>query len=159
MLAVYPMSIPRDGEKTLASREVSNWLNNGLHPISFMMALGGKVASVTALCNEAGRGIFAMQFANGVVGNFHLSSGPQPRLERYAAYGENWQLDIENSKISLQRGIPFTYKETTNYASAGDDGGAVVWEPSNCMATLENKALFTQGMYFEMMHFCDCVLR
>jgi len=35
----------------------------------------------------------------------------------------------------------------------------VVWEPSNCLATLENKALFTQGMYAEMMYFCDCVLK
>ena len=31
-------------------------------------------------------------------------------------------------------------------------------QSSNCMATLENKALFTQGMYFEMKYFCDCIL-
>ena len=159
LLAVYPMMIPLDGKRILEAREVSNWLNNGVHPISFMMAVGGKVSSVTSICNSDGRGIFAMQFSSGVVGNLHMSSGPQPRLERYAAYGENWQIDIENSKITLQRGIPFNYKETTTYAPEGDDGGAVVWEPSNCMATLENQAIFTQGTYFEMMYFCDCVLR
>ena len=89
----------------------------------------------------------------------HLASGPSPRLERYAVYGESWQLDIENAKVTLQRGIPFVYKETTSYVPEGDDSGAVVWEPSNCMATLENMALFTQGMYSEMMHFCECALR
>ena len=159
LLAVYPMTIPADGKRILETREMTNWLNNGVHPISFMMAVGGKVSSVTSICNKDGQGLLALQFASGVIGNFHMSSGPQPRLERYAAYGDNWQIDIENAKISLQRGIPFNYKETTNYAPAGDDGGAVVWEPSNCMATLENQALFTQGMYFEMNYFCDCILQ
>lgn len=159
ILAVYPMTIPNNGKEILESREVPNWLNNGVHPLSFMMAAGGKVSSVTSICNEAGRGIFAMQFANGVVGNFHMSSSPLPRFERYGVYGENWQIEIENAKITLQRGIPFVYKETTNYAPEGDDSGAVVWDTTNCLATLENKALFTQGMYNEMMYFCECVLQ
>ena len=47
---------------------------------------------------------------------------------------------------------------TTEYAPPGDASGAVVWEPQNCLATLENKALFTQGMWAEMKYFCDCVL-
>ena len=34
----------------------------------------------------------------------------------------------------------------------------MVWEPQNCLATLENKALFTQGIWGAMRHFCDCVL-
>ena len=38
------------------------------------------------------------------------------------------------------------------------DSGPVVWEPQNTVATLENKALFTQGLYHEMRYFCDCVL-
>lgn len=159
ILAVYPMTIPGGGEKILESGEVPNWLNNGLHPLSFVLALGGKVASVTSICNKAGRGMVAIEFANGVMGNFHMSSSPQPRLERYGVYGENWLMDIENAKITLQRGIPFVYKETTNYAPAGDENGAIVWEPSNCLATLENKALFTQGMYFEMLYFCECILQ
>ncbi len=158
VLAIYPMTIPKDGRKALEGSAVTNWLNNGVHPLSFLMALGGKVASVTSICNEAGHGIVALQFANGVVGNLHLSSGPQPRFERYGAYGKNWHVEIENARVTLQRGIPFVYKETTNYAPEGDDSGAVVWEPSNCLATLENKALFTQGMYAELMYFCDCVL-
>lgn len=158
VLAIYPMTIPNDGPAVLERREVVNWLNNGVHPLSFMMAVGGAVSSVTALCNDAGHGAVVLQFATGAIGNLHLASGPQPRLERYAVYGESWQLDIENAKVTLQRGIPFVYKETTSYVPEGDDSGAIVWEPSNCMATLENQALFTQGMFFEMMHFCECVL-
>ncbi len=158
VLAIYPMTIPAGGQTVLESTEVTNWLNNGIHPLSYLMALAGKVTGVTAMTNAAGRGSVVLQFVNGVIGNFHMSSGPQPRLERYAAYGENWQIDIENAKITLQRGIPFSYKETTDYAPPGDEHGALVWEPSNCMATLENKALFTQGMYFEMKYFCDCIL-
>ncbi len=158
VLAIYPMTIPDDGQRVLDSGEVCNWLNNGIHPLSFMLALGGKVSGVTTIKNRHGQGVVALQFANDVAGTFHMSSGPNPRLERYAAYGKTWQLDIENSKITLQRGVPFVYKETTNYAPEGDDHGAIVWEPSNCTATLENKALFTQGMYFEMKYFCDCIL-
>ncbi len=158
VLAIYPMTIPADGQAALGSNEVSNWLNNGIHPLSYLLALGGKVAALTTITNNRGQGCVMLQFANQVMGHFHMSSGPAPRLERYAAYGENWQLDIENSKLTLQRGIPFNYRETTNYAPPGDDHGAVVWEPSNCMATLENKALFTQGMYAEMKYFCDCIL-
>ena len=38
------------------------------------------------------------------------------------------------------------------------DSGKRVWEPDNCVATLENKALFTQGFYTETMEFCRWVL-
>ena len=159
LLAIYPMTIPADGQAVLESGEVCNWLNNGIHPLSWMLSLGGKVSSVTTIANSNGQGVVALQFANDVAGTFHMSSGPMPRLERYAAYGKKWQIDIENSKITLQRGVPFVYKETTTYAPEGDEHGAIVWEPSNCTATLENKALFTQGMYSEMKYFCDCVLQ
>jgi predicted dehydrogenase len=159
ILAVYPMTIPGNGREILETGETPNWLNNGVHPLSFLMAVGGRVAAVTAICNEARNGILAIQFANGVFGTLHMSSGPQPRLERYGVYGDNWQMDIENTKITLHRGIPFVYSTTTNYAPEGDDSGAVVWDISNCLATLENKAEFTQGMYDEMMYFCECVLK
>lgn len=157
VLAVYPMTIPSDGAAQLDSPQVSNWLNNGVHPLSFLQAVGGRVASVTALCNASGHGVLTLQFANGAIGNLHLASGPSPRFERYAVFGKHWHLEIDNARVTLQRGIPFAYKETMNYAPAGDDSGAVVWEPSNCLATLENKALFTQGIVFAMMHYCDCI--
>jgi predicted dehydrogenase len=88
-----------------------------------------------------------------------MASGPHP-LETYALYGDTWHLTVPNaSRIILQRGIPFDYARTTSFAPAGDDSGAVVWEASSCLATLENKAQFVQGIYNEMMHFCECALR
>ena len=159
LLAVYPMTIPGNGREILETGDAPNWLINGVHPLSFLMAVGGRVSAVTALRNDAGNGILAIRFANGAFGTLHLASGPQPRLERYALYADNWQVDIENTRITLYRGIPVVHGKTTNYAPEGDDGGAVVWEASNCQAGLENKAEFTQGMYAAMMHFCECILR
>jgi predicted dehydrogenase len=158
MLAVYPMTIPGNGREILENGDAPNWLLNGVHPLSFLMALGGKVSAVTAVCNEARNGVLAIEFANGAFGTFHLASGPQPRLERYAVYADKWQIDIENTRISLYRGFPGAHGKITNYAPEGDDCGAVVWEASNCQAGLENKAEFTQGMYAAMMYFCECVL-
>lgn len=74
-------------------------------------------------------------------------------------YADHWQVDIENTRVALYRGIPGVHGKTTNYAPPGDDGGAVVWEASNCQAGLENKAGFTQGMYAAMDYFCRCVLK
>jgi len=158
ILAIYPMSIPQNGEQVLEERQFVNWLANGVHPLAFLMAVGGSVASVTAHCREDGHGVFVMEFKNGVIGNFHLASGPLP-MEAYCLYGEGWHLNIHNNnRIELQRGIPFEYGKTTSFISPGDDSGAVVWEAQNCLATLENKALFIQGFYSEMKYFCDCVL-
>jgi predicted dehydrogenase len=159
ILAVYPMTIPGNGREILDKGEAPNWLINGVHPLSFMMAVGGKVSAVTTICNETRNGILAIQFANGTFGTFHLASGPQPRLERYALYADKWQIDIENTRITLYRGSPVVHGKTTNYAPQGDESGAVVWEASNCQAGLENKAEFTQGMYDAMMYFCECVLQ
>jgi predicted dehydrogenase len=152
------MSIPDNGKEVLKNKETPNWLRNGVHPLAFLMAVGGKVSAVTAHCNQFGYGAFILQFANGAIGNLHMSSGPQPDLESYGVYGDKWQMEINNTKITLQRGISFNYSETVNYAPEGDESGAIVWDTSNCLATLENKALFTQGFYNETMYFCECVL-
>jgi predicted dehydrogenase len=157
-LAVYPMTVPSDGAKVLAERRFTNWLGNGVHPLSFLISVGGPVGAVTVRTGSEGHGACILEFENGVVGTLHLASGPHP-LESYALFGDKWHLSIVNSsKVVLQRGIPFEYSKTTNFAPEGDDSGAVVWETSNCLATLENKALFVQGVFNEMNHFCDCVL-
>lgn len=158
ILAIYHMSIPENGKEVLEKKDTPNWLRNGVHPLAFLMTVGGKVSAVTAHRNKFGNGAFVMEFANGAIGNLHMASGPQPNLESYGVYGDGWQMEIENTKITLQRGIPFEYSKTVNYAPEGDDSGAIVWDTSNCLATLENKALFTQGFYNEMMYFCECVL-
>jgi predicted dehydrogenase len=158
MLAVYPMSIPDNGEEILESGAFVNWLANGVHPLSLMLAVGGKVQAVTVHKNRNQNGVCLIDFASGITGNFHMASGPHP-IELYRFFGQEWNLEIENSfRVKLQRGIPFDYNNTFNYIPPGTNTGAIVWEPQNHLATLENKALFTQGMYSEMMYFCECVL-
>jgi predicted dehydrogenase len=161
ILAVYCMTIPENGEEVLRERKFTNWLANGCHPLSLMVAVGGPVAAVTVHRASHGGGVCILEFENGAIGNFHLANGgnnSQP-LERYSFFGSNCHAVIDNSlRVTLQRGIPFQYGRTTTYAPEGFDSGAIAWEPQNCSATLENKALFTQGMYGEMRYFCDQVL-
>ena len=39
MAAEYPMTIPEDGERILREQEHTNWLQNGCHPLSQMLAV------------------------------------------------------------------------------------------------------------------------
>jgi hypothetical protein len=80
-------------------------------------------------------------------------------METYALYGDAWQLTIQKgNRVELQRGIPFDYNRTTSFIPDGDDSGAVLWEVNSTLGTLENKALFVQGMFNEMNTFCECIL-
>lgn len=161
MLAVYPLSIPEDGAAVLAEGRYVNWLANGCHPLSLMMAVGGAVDEVAVHRGAHGGGACVLTFASGTVGTLHLADGApgsQP-VERYQFFGDGCHVAIENGlRVTYQRGIPFDYAQTANYAPPGLDHGAVVWEPQSMLATLETKALFTQGIVPEMRYFCDCVL-
>jgi predicted dehydrogenase len=161
ILAEYPMTIPADGEAVLREGRYENWLRNGCHPLSLCIAVGGPVSAVTVHRASDGGGVCVLEFASGAIGNFHLAAGEnrgQP-IERYSFFGDRCHLVIDNGlRVTLQRGIPFQYGKTTTYAPEGMDSGAIVWEPQNREATLENKALFTQGIYQEMRYFCDRVL-
>ena len=158
MLGVYPMSMPEDGEGVLARREFTNWLGNGCHPLSLMMSVGGRVRSVQTILGNGGHGAVMLRFESGVMGTLQLASGAHP-LERYQFFGDKWALTIDNTDtVVLNRGIPFNYAYTSNFAPEGDDSGAVVWQPQNCLATLENKSLFLQGMAQELDAFCRAVL-
>lgn len=162
MLGAYNMTIPGDGEAVLRERRFTNWLANGCHPLSLMLAVGGPVNHVTTHRSSRGGGACVLEFASGVIGNLHLADGgntTQP-LEHYLFLGSNCHLTIDNcSRVTLQRGIPFDYATTASYLAEGTDSGAVVWEPQNSYATLENMALFTQGMAPELRYFCDCALK
>lgn len=163
LLAVYPMTIPRDGSQVLKSGQYCNWLANGCHPLSLMLALGGRVNEVTALLGpgEQAVGVVFLRFANGASGVLHLAGGSPPGHagERYELYGEGRAISIENSThLAYHRGIPFDYRSQRDFTAPGLDSGSVVWETNHCLATLENKAIFVQGIYDELADFCGAVL-
>lgn len=159
ILGEYKMHIPENGQEILDSNKMNNWLGNGCHPLSAMMQVGGRVNAVTVIRAAAGGGVCILEFESGAVGNLHLAEGMRGPRERYSFFCENAHIEIENSrKVTLHRGIPFKYAYTNNYAPMGVDTGSVSWEPQNNTATLENKALFSQGIFNELMHFCECVL-
>lgn len=161
LLAVYPVSMPANGHEALESRRETMWLANGCHPLSLMLAAGGPVHSVATHRGRHGGGACILEFESGALGNLHLADGApgsQPS-EHYVFYGAGCSVAIENcSRVVFQRGIPFRYGVTDTYAPEGFDHGALVWEPQNNLATLDSKALFTQGIVGEMRHFCDCIL-
>jgi len=161
LLGVYPMSVPGDGAAVLAEKRSNNWLANGVHPLAFLLAVGGAVTAVTTHRGRHGGGAMILEFESGAIGNLHLAEGgnaSQP-LEQYAVFGDGAHLTVDNTdRVTLHRGIPFDYGRTTTFAPPGEDSGAVVWEPQNMLGTLENKSAFTQGTFAEMRHFCDCAL-
>ena len=159
ILAVYHMSLPQDGHRVLEEEQITNWLGNGVHPLAFLSEIGGRVDEVLAYTNSEGFGAVMLKFANGIMGTLHLSSGPPPDVERYDLFAKTWEMSITNHQIELRRGLPsFKYGRTTTFAPEGEDSGILTWRAENCVATLENKALFTQGIYNECRHFCDCIL-
>jgi predicted dehydrogenase len=161
---VYPMSIPRNGEAALQSREVSKWLADGCHPLACMLAIGGPVSEVTVLRGDRddSDGVLFLKYASGATGTFHLtSSSPAGRsIERYDVYGGSGHvISIENvSRVSYHRGIPFSYTGQTDFTAPGTDSGSVVWEASLMLGTPENKSDFLQGMFNELSDFCGAVL-
>ena len=161
MLGVYPMSVPSDREAAFAQPDSSRWLLDGCHPLSLMLEVGGPVDAVTVVRGSRGGGACVLEFQSGAIGNLHLADGApvsQP-CERYSFFGESFRVDIENaSLVRYQRGIPFDYERVTSFAPEGFEHGALVWEAQNGLSTLENKALFIQGIYGELSHFCECIL-
>ena len=162
MLAEYPMTIPEDGEAVLREGRYTDWLRNGCHPLSLCIAVGGKVSAVTVHRSAHGGGACVLEFASGAIGNFHMAEGRNNGrpMERYSFYGDACHLVLDNGgiRVTLHRGIPFQYGKNTTHVPEGIDSGAIVWEPQNREGTLENKALFTQGIYQEMLYFCNQVL-
>lgn len=160
VLGIYPIGLPADGVARLARREPTPWLNC-CHPLGFMLAVGGPARSVTTHRGERGGGVVVFEYANGGFGTLHLADGAassQP-LEHYTVIGNGAHLTVDNvERVTVQRGIPFSYGRTTTYAPPGLDSGAITWEPQHTLGTLENKSDFTHGMVGELMHFCESVL-
>lgn len=159
VLAEYPMDLPEDGAGVLERGDNHNWFNNGCHPLSAMLAIGGPVQSVTAHRGAHGGGVVLLEYVSGALGSFHLAAGMAGPRERYVAYADGAHVEIENGgRVTWHRGTPMRYGRSTSFAPAGVDHGSVVWEPQNHLGTLENKSLFVQGFYQELMAFCAACL-
>lgn len=158
VLGVYPMTMPENGVEVLQNREFTNWLGNGCHPLSMLLSCAGPVRSVTTHRGKSGQGCVVLGFESGVMGTLHLAQEPEP-MESYHFYGGQWSAEVLNSDhVILHRGIPFDYAYTNTFAPEGESSGSIVWRPQNCLATLENKSLFVQGMVEELYTFCQAVL-
>lgn len=161
LVGIYPMGIPENGREVLEARETPNWLVNGCHPLSALLTVGGPVDTVAVHRGEHGGGTCTLMHSNGAVSNLILAEGApmfQP-FERYLFVGGGQTIEIENSrKLTYQRGIEFAYATGDSFAPPGLDGGAVVWEAQDGLNTLENKAVFTQGVHAELAHFCEAII-
>jgi predicted dehydrogenase len=155
MLAIYPMSIPGNGNEVLASGGEPNWLLNGVHPLSFLLSVCGPPVAVTAITNASGHGTCVIELEGGTVATLKLASGPLP-MESYYLFGDTWHCDITNNNRLALYGDPGPLDEPT-FLPRGFDTGTRVWEAQNCLATVENQNLFTQGIHAELMDFFGAV--
>jgi predicted dehydrogenase len=161
VLGVYPSGFPEDGVRALETGESNEWLANGCHPLAAMLELGGKVSSVTTFRGQHDGAAVILQYASGAIGNLHLPKGvptSQP-FESYLVAAGSHSIAIDNARrLTYQRGSEFNYTYGTTFAAGGLDSGAIVWEAQDGLNTLENKAVFTQGVYNSLEHFASSIL-
>lgn len=161
VLGVYPCSLPADSARSLEQEESTEWLANGCHPLSALLAIGGQVTSVRTIRSAHAGGMVVLKHTNGAVSNLHLPHGAptsQP-FERYLIVAGQHSIEIENARrLIYQRGIDFSYSHGTDFTTGTLDNGAIVWEAQDGLNTLENKAVFTQGVYGSLDEFLRAVL-
>lgn len=163
VLAVYPMTIPRDGAGVLARGDLTNWLTNGCHPLSLMLEVGGPVHTVRTVRGPGAdaSGAVHLDYARGAIGTLILAGGAPAGypLERYDLFGHGRVVSIEDSeRISYHRGTPLDYARQRDFTAAGTETGTIVWQAEHRLATLENTGLFVQGIFDELYDFCRAVL-
>lgn len=160
--ARFPVDVPPDGEAVLAEGRFTNWLGNGVHPLSAMVALGGRPDALTVHRAATGGGFVTMRFPSGAAGALHMTEGQSysGALERYEVVCEKGHAVLgNNSRLTVHRpGYPFDYSAGADFAAGGEDAAALVWEPQNTLSTLENKAIFLQGFVQEIDHFVTACL-
>ncbi|MFF3014551.1 Gfo/Idh/MocA family protein [Streptomyces sp. NPDC057939] len=161
LYARYALSVPEDGGELLERRADSHWLAEGCHPLSLLLAAGGRVAEVDVHRGGLGDCLCVLHFESGALGVLQMSenlSMSQP-FEQYTFVAEHGTAEILNgSRVTFQRGIPYEYGVTTGFAPEGTDGGMLTWEPQHSRSSLENQSPFVQGIHAELSHFCRCVL-
>ena len=160
--ARFPMDVPADGPQVLADGRFTNWLGNGIHPLSLLVHLGGRPDSLIVHRAQLGGGFVALHYPSGAVGCLHMTEG-QARsgpMERYEVVCEKGHMVLDNNvRLTVYRpGYPFDYRSGSDFAAGDEDVAALVYEPQNTLSTLENKAIFLQGFVQELDHFVDACL-
>ena len=127
LLAVYPMTIPPDGDRVLREGGTYELASKRVSSAVTFVGSWGKVSAVTVHRGAHGGGVCVLEFASGALGNFHLADGArhgQPS-ELYQFFGDGCHVEIRNgTRVLLQRGIPFDYSGSTSFVPEGFDGGA-----------------------------------
>lgn len=157
LTARYPTEVPPNGADVLHQERFTDWLGNGIHPLSLMVYLGGRPDFVTTHRAPNGGGFVVLEYPSGAVGSLHLAlghgrSGP---MERYEIVCEHGHMVLDNNtRLSIYRpGYPFDYTRGHDYAAGGEDVAALIYEPQHSLSTLDNKAIFLQGFVQELEHF------
>ncbi|MCG3181961.1 MAG: Inositol 2-dehydrogenase/D-chiro-inositol 3-dehydrogenase [Phycisphaerae bacterium] len=164
ILARFPMDVPPDGSAVLAERRFTNWLGNGIHPLSTMIELGGRPRSVVVHRAGAGGGFVVLQFASGAVGCLHLAEGSARSVpfERYEVICEHGHMVNENNArlIVAPPGYRADYGLADDFTAPADDPAqaAMIFEPQHTLSMLENKAIFLQGFVGELDHWATAAL-
>jgi predicted dehydrogenase len=160
--ARFPMDVPADGPQVLAEGRFTNWLGNGVHPLSLLVHLGGRPDSLIVHRAKTGGGFVVLHYPSGEVGCLHMTEG-QARsgpMERYEIVCEKGHMVLDNNvRLTVFRpGYPFDYRTGSDFAAGDEHVAPLVYEPQNTLSTLENKAIFLQGFVQELDHFVDACL-
>lgn len=160
--ARFPMDVPADGPRVLAESRFTNWLGNGVHPLSLLVHLGGRPESLVVHRATDGGGFVTLHYAGGAVGCLHMTEG-QARsgpMERYEVVCRQGHMVLDNNiRLTIYRpGYPFDYRSGSNFTAGDESVAALVYEPQNTLSTLENKAIFLQGFVQELDHFVSACL-
>ncbi len=158
----FPMDVPPGGAAVLEEPQETNWLNNGVHPLSLLVHLGGDPIAVTVHRTPRGGGFCVVEFASGALASLHLALGHSQSgaMERYECVCERGHMVLENNtRLTIHRpGYPFDYRQGVDFAAGGDDVAALVFEPQCTLSTMENKTFVLQGFLAELDHFVTAVL-
>lgn len=158
----FPMDVPPDGPEVLAQGRFTNWLGNGVHPLSALVALGGRPETLTVHRSRLGGGFVLLDYPSGAVGSLHMAAGHSNSgaMERYEVVCERGHMVLENNiRLTVHRpGYPLDYRAGTDFTAGGAEVAALIYEPQYTLSTLENKAIFLQGFVQEIEHFVTACL-
>jgi predicted dehydrogenase len=160
--ARFPLGMPADGKQVLAEKRATNWLGNGVHPLSLLVHLAGRPEKITTHRSRLGGAFIVFEFPSGAVASLHDTYGQAASsvLERYEIVCEKGNIICENNvRLTIHRpGAPFDYKRGFDFTAGSDDTAAITYDVQHTLSTLYNKGIFIQGFVQELDHFVSACL-